>query len=203
MTANRSASVGGILLAAGGSTRLGRPKQLVKYQGETLIRRSAEALIQTGCSPVVVVLGGEVEGSKAELHDLAAEIALNTDWHSGMSSSIVCGLRRLTEIEPLIDGVLITLCDQPNITPDFLARFIDSYREKPQNIIATDHGEVIGVPALFSKTLFDHLLSLKGDKGARDLIRSSDIVATIRSDAVFSDIDTPEDLANLEAGQTL
>lgn len=200
MTANRSAKIGGILLAAGGSSRLGRPKQLISYRGKTLIRHSAIALIGAGCSPVVVVLGGEVEGSKAELHDLDAEIALNTDWQSGMSSSIVCGIQRLIKIEPQIDAVLITLCDQPDITATFLTRFIERYRLEPQDIIATDHGEVKGVPALFSKTLFGHLRSLTGDKGARDLIRNADNVAIIRADAVFSDIDTQANLAGNEHG---
>ncbi len=203
MTANRLVKIGGILLAAGGSSRLGRPKQLVQYQGKTLIRRSAEALIEAGCSPVIVVLGGEVDGSTAELRGLAVEIAFNTEWRTGMSSSIVSGVRRLIEIEPHIDGVLITLCDQPDIKPQFLARFVNRYSEEPHDIIATDYGEAKGVPALFSRTLFDQLLSLKGDKGARDLIRNSNNVAIIRADAVFSDIDTPEDLARLEAGQTL
>lgn len=203
MIENRAPNIGGLLLAAGGSSRLGHPKQLVQYHGETLIHRSTKAVIDAGCSPVIVVIGGEIEGSTAELRDLSVEIVLNTEWRSGMSSSIVSGIRRLIEIEPQIDGVLIALCDQPDITPQFLARFIDRYRNEPQDIIATDDGEVRGVPALFSSKLFDELLSLKGDKGARQLIRNSDKVATIRPDAVFSDIDTPEDLAKLESNQTL
>lgn len=194
MTENDSTKIGGILLAAGGSSRLGRPKQLVQYREKTLIRRAAESLLEAGCSPVVVVLGGEVDGSKAELQGLSAEIAVNTEWASGMSSSIVCGLHRMLEIEPRIDAVLIALCDQPNITSRFLAGFIERYERERHDIIATDHGDVLGVPALFSATLFNDLLALKGDKGARQLIRNSDKVVTIQADAVFFDIDTPEDL---------
>lgn len=198
MTASKSSKIGGLLLAAGGSSRLGRPKQLVQYQGETLIRRSTKAIIDAGCSPVIVVIGGEIEGSTAELNDLPVQIVLNPEWRTGMSSSIASGIRRLIEIEPQIKGVLITLCDQPDVTAHFLACFINQYSEEQQDIIATDDGEVIGVPALFSARVFDQLLSLEGDKGARQLIRNSDKVATIRADAVFSDVDTQEDLVRLQ-----
>lgn len=198
MTENRAPKIGGLLLAAGGSSRLGHPKQLVQYHGETLIRRSAIALLDAGCSPVIVVIGGEIEGSTTELNDLPLQIVLNPEWRTGMSSSIASGIRRLIEIEPQIKGVLITLCDQPDVTAHFLACFINQYSEEQQDIIATDDGEVIGVPALFSARVFDQLLSLEGDKGARQLIRNSDKVATIRANAVFSDIDTQEDLVRLQ-----
>lgn len=203
MTANNQPKIGAILLAAGGSTRLGQPKQLVQYNGETLIRRAAKALIEARCSPVVVVLGGEIDGSRSELTDLAVDIVINDEWRSGMSSSIRQGLDHLTEIEHDSNAVLITLCDQPQIDSDFLARFVERYKKDKPEIIATDHDGVKGVPAIFSSNMFDQLLSLAGDKGARDMIRRSDKVATIRADTVFSDIDTPEDLQKLETGQTL
>lgn len=197
MTVNKEAKIGGLLLAAGGSSRLGRPKQLVRYRGKALIRHAAEALVDAGCSPVGVVLGYEVGGSTAELSDLAVDIFINEEWKSGMGSSIVHGIRQLLLIEPALAAVLITLCDQPQITHEYLERFLVLFRDSGAGIISSEQRDIKGVPALFSRDHFDELLSLRGDIGARDLIRRSGKVATIRTDAVFSDVDTPEDLAKL------
>ncbi|MGB7201905.1 MAG: nucleotidyltransferase family protein [Pyrinomonadaceae bacterium] len=197
MTADKDAKIGGLLLAAGGSSRLGRPKQLVRHRGKALIRHAADALVDAGCSPVGVVLGCEIKGSTAELSGLAVDIFVNEEWESGMSSSIVRGVRELLLIEPMLDAVLITLCDQPEITHEHLRRFLVLFRDSGAGIIACEHRDIKGVPALFSRDHFDELLSLRGDIGARDLIRRQSKVATIPTDAAFPDIDTPEDLAKL------
>lgn len=197
MTVNKDAKIGGLLLAAGGSSRLGRPKQLIRHRGKALIRHAAEALVNAGCSPVGAVLGSEIEGSTAELVGLGVNILINEEWKSGMGLSIVHGMRQLLLIEPMLDAVLITLCDQPQITHEYLERFLVLFRDSGAGIIASEHRDIKGVPALFSRDHFDELLSLQGDIGARDLIRRSSKVATIRTDAVFSDIDNPEDLAKL------
>lgn len=197
MTANKDAKIGGLLLAAGGSTRLGRPKQLVRHRGRSLIRHAAEALVDARCSPVGVVLGYEIKGSTSELSGLAVDIFVNEDWSSGMGSSIVHGVRQLLLIEPMLDAVLITLCDQPDITHEYLRRFVVMFRDSGAGIISSENRGIKGVPALFARGHFDELLSLRGDIGARDLIRRSSEAATISTDAAFSDIDTPEDLAKL------
>jgi molybdenum cofactor cytidylyltransferase len=202
MTGNKDPKIGGLLLAAGGSSRLGRPKQLVRHRGKALIRHAAEALVNAGCSPVGVVLGSEIAGSSAELVGLGVHILINEEWKSGMGLSIVHGMRQLLLIEPMLDAVLITLCDQPEITHEYLKRFLVLFRDSGAGIISSEHRDIKGVPALFSRDHFDKLLSLRGDIGARDLIRRSTKVATIRTDAVFSDVDTPEDLAKLAIDET-
>lgn len=189
-----SQKVGGLLLAAGGSRRLGTPKQLLEFEGKSLIRRAAEALIDAGCYPVVVVLGAETEGSQKELEGFSVEIVENADWESGMSSSIRVGIESLVDLESSLDAVLITLVDQPFVAAEKLALFCEHYFTVHPPIIAARYRDVLGVPALFSKEHFSSLADLTGDKGARDLIRSGPTVAIDLPEAAM-DIDKPEDLS--------
>ena len=94
MTVNSDIKVGGLLLAAGGSTRFGSPKQLAEFEGKTLIRRAAEAVCGSGCSIVVAVLGAAADESRRELSDLDLVTVENKDWQTGMSSSIRLGLSK-------------------------------------------------------------------------------------------------------------
>src|SRR5260221_4998002 len=110
MTENK---IGGLLLAAGGSTRFGSAKQLAKFQGKTLLRTAAEAIAASGCSPVVVVLGACAEECGKEIQNLPVSTIINNQWAAGMASSIKAGLAKLLEIDPELDGDSITLTDQP------------------------------------------------------------------------------------------
>lgn len=139
------------------------------------------------CDPVVVVLGAETERSRTEIGDLS--FVVNKDWESGMSSSIRVGLEALVQTSPQIDAAMITLCDQPNITAEKLDLFIDEFEQSRSPIIAAEYDDVRGVPALFAKELFDQLLNLYGDKGARDLIRNSRDVKSISLYVASFDID--------------
>lgn len=197
MTESSATKIAGLLLAAGGSSRLGRPKQLVEFEGKTLIRRAGEALIDAGCSPVFVVLGAEIHRSQEELAGLDVEIIANDSWESGMGSSIALGIRSLLMIEPLPDAILISLCDQPFITAEKLRPFLDTFHRSTTDVIAAQYDDVTGVPALFSKALFPKLLDLKGDKGARDLIRNSPDAMTIPLPEAAVDLDANDDLSRL------
>ncbi|MEQ1606957.1 MAG: nucleotidyltransferase family protein [Pyrinomonadaceae bacterium] len=193
MTENRAPKIGGILLAAGGSTRFGSPKQLAIYLEKTLIRRAAETLVYSGCDLNVVVLGAEIEGSTNEIEGLPINICVNEDWQSGMSSSIKSGLEYLLNIEAELDAVLITLCDQPHVTTASLQLLLAKFQVESAPVIAAQYGETIGVPAVFSRELFDQLIHLEGDRGARNLIRSRDDLVTVEIDTAAIDIDTPDD----------
>lgn len=105
MIGNRNLKIGGILLAAGSSTRLGRPKQFLEFEGQTLLRRAAEAMCSSVCDPVVAVLGAEKQIAEAELAELRIRICFNQDWRSGMSHSIKVGLEELLLIDPNIDAL--------------------------------------------------------------------------------------------------
>ena len=198
MTGNNGVRVGGLLLAAGGSSRLGTPKQLVIFQGKTLLRRAAETLIESECEPVVVVLGAEVEMSNTELSGLPVTVCVNEDWRTGMSSSIKTGLNAMLNLEPDLDAVMITLCDQPDVTAENINAFVTEFRLSRSRIVAAEYENIAGVPALFAKELFGKLLDLTGDRGARDLIRqSSDGLVKLPLKAAAIDIDSIDDLTRL------
>lgn len=192
MTESSEPKIAGLLLAAGGSSRLGRPKQLLEIEGKTLVRRAAEALIEAGCSPILVVLGSEFEGSRKQLEGLPVEVIENPDWPSGMSTSIVAGVGHLVEIEPSCAAVLITVCDQPFVTGSHLRRFVEEFYATRKSMIAAEYNGVTGVPAIFDRSRFDDLRDLRGDKGARELIRNSSAASIPLSEAGV-DIDTAAD----------
>lgn len=198
MAAANDPKIGGVLLAAGGSSRLGRPKQLVEFQGKTLLRRAAETLTISDCSTVVVVLGAETEHSTAELNGLDINICVNESWQTGMASSIIAGLNSLIAIDPPLDAVVITLCDQPHVTLDDINDLIAEFTSTQSPIVAAQYNDTIGVPALLSNALFDDLRQLDGDKGARQLIRNNiDQVATVHIKNAAIDIDTLDDADRL------
>ena len=195
MTANNDAKIGGLLLAAGSSSRLGQPKQLVQFEGKTLIRRSAEMLAASTCDPVAVALGAEIEESRRELVGLDVSVCTNTSWKVGISSSIKSGLRHLLSLEPDLDAVLIALCDQPYLTCADYDRLAAAFRLGGSAIVASVYNGVTGVPVVFRKEMFDGLFELKGDEGARYLVRQSDNVSTVPVDGAAFDIDKLDDLA--------
>lgn len=197
MTANERPKLGAMLLAAGGSSRLGQPKQLLKLEGETLIRRAARSLADSVYFPVVVVVGAEADLTATELADLPVYHSVNEAWSEGMGSSIRSGLGTLLELEPALDGVLIALCDQPQITAGMLNTFARKFSENGVALIAASYSGVEGVPALFSKSLFGDLLELKGDTGARQIIRDRENVCTIELPEAATDVDTASDAAML------
>jgi molybdenum cofactor cytidylyltransferase len=129
-TAPASAPVAAIVLAAGASTRLGegRSKQLLRYQGRTLLRHSVEQALASSCRPVIVVLGAEVERCQRELAGLDVQVAINPAWAEGMGSSIRAGMISLTAAAPGARAVVITLCDQPLVGAAFIDRLVQRYQ---------------------------------------------------------------------------
>ena len=200
MTENSRPKIAAILLAAGASTRLGQPKQLLNFQGKTLLRRAAETLINSECSPIVVILGAEIAGSTAELSGLPVHFCINKDWANGMSSSIKTGLDQIQETAPAIDGVVIALCDQPNISAADIDALINAFDTDDPQIVTAEYQGTVGVPALFPQRFFENLLGLTGDKGARSLIQvESENVVTIRMESAAFDVDTAGDAEELKA----
>lgn len=199
MTENRNVKIGGLLLAAGGSSRLGQPKQLLRFNGKTLLRQAAEAMAASICDPIVVVLGAETARSAEEIETLTVAACFNENWKSGMSSSIKIGLAKLAEIAPEIDAVLISLCDQPYVTAEMLNRFGEKFAASCASVIAAKYNGIAGVPALFSRELFGELSRLEGDKGARDLIRSHSYIEIVDLPEAAYDIDTPDDESKLHS----
>src|SRR3954453_7322887 len=109
-----SNGVGAVILAAGSSSRMGRPKQILRFGAESLLRRATRAAVDAGCSPVVVVTGANAEQSRGELERLPVEEVLNTRWETGMASSIRCGIERLLSVDADTEAAVLMLCDQPH-----------------------------------------------------------------------------------------
>lgn len=191
--------VGVMILAAGGSVRMGMPKQLLKHRGQTLLRSAVETAVASSCQPVVVVIGAHAELMSNELDRLTISVALNRNWREGMSSSIRSGLETLSNIEPGLDGVVIMLCDQPFITPGALNDLVEAHRQTGKAIVASEYAGVRGVPAFFSSELFAELATLAGNEGAKRVIANHpDEVTTVSFPAGIVDVDTPQDYALLK-----
>jgi len=184
-------SFGVVVLAAGGSARLGRPKQLLPYLGRTLVEHAVRTALASGASEVVVVVGAEADAIRERLRGLRVRVVHNRDWAEGMGSSIRCGVAALSDS---IGAAVIALADQPRITPGHLRSLALRLGESEKPIAASSYDGVVGAPCAFSHTEFPRLLALSGDAGARSLIRAGGApVETISFDGANVDVDTPED----------
>lgn len=188
--------VGAVVLAAGASTRMGTPKQLLRYEGETLLRRAALAALGAGCRPVVVVTGAHAARAGEELRGLDVLEVENGLWETGMASSVRAGLGAVEGSDA--DAVVFVLCDQPHVTSEIIAALIDAHRATGRRVVAAEYGEGFGVPALFGRSLFDELMRLEGQAGAKQVIKSHAREAHFLAfPEGETDVDTPEDFARL------
>lgn len=186
--------IGIIILAAGESKRMGSPKQLLQIEGKSLIHRTAEIALATDCYPVVMVIGANKPQIAPEIVDLPLTIIDNPMWHEGMSSSVKMGLAGVYMTYKEIEAVIILVCDQPYLSVSLLERMVEIYTTKKPRLIACRYGEELGVPALFDRTLFEELLDLKGDKGAKPvLIKHLDEAHILQFEAGSIDLDTPDE----------
>jgi len=192
--------IGIVLLAAGESSRMGEPKQLLRFEGETLLGRAVRAALESGCRPVVVVLGAEASVLLEEVGATGVLTVVNQAWPEGMSSSIRCGLRALEAEDAggAVSAVILMLCDQPFVNADTLGRLVKAHSAGQALVVASEYeaaGErTLGVPALFSRALFPELMLLRGAAGARGVIQRHLAEASLidAPEAAF-DIDTPDD----------
>ena len=168
---SHSPIVAGVLLAAGGSSRLGTPKQLLEVGGESLVARAARALLAACSAGVVVVTGAEHERIGAALNGVPVRLCHNRDWRAGMGSSLRYGV---SESDTEADGILVALCDQPFVGPAEFATLIAAFRAAPDRIAAAGYDETVGVPAVFPKSARSALASLRGDRGGAGTHRLRD-----------------------------
>ena len=191
-----------IILAAGGSSRLGRPKQLMPVNAETLLHRTTRVALESKASQVTVVLGAHAGVCGVELSGLPVRLAFNPVWRDGQASSIVAGLKDVRRHPPHPDAVVILACDQPLLTSSVIDGLIEAHRELGKGMVACRYAGTNGVPALFSRRYFDALLRLEGERGAKVLFQDApeDLACTAFEDG-WADIDTMEDYARFQSEQ--
>jgi len=187
--------IAAVILAAGESARLGRPKQLLPYRGRTLLRHVVECAAAGGCDPVLVVLGARADELLGELEGTAAHHVPNDAWRQGIGSSVRAGVAAVRRQWPDASAVLLLTCDQPRITADLVRRIGERFDRSDARIIACEYAGTVGVPALFDRSLFPELLALSGSTGAKPVleVHANDVVGLPWPDGAI-DIDRPEDL---------
>jgi molybdenum cofactor cytidylyltransferase len=184
-------SIGAVVLAAGSSSRLGEPKQLLALaNGETLVHAAVRAAYEGGCDTVCVVTGEHHESVRTALADCAPVIVYNENWARGIGTSIRCGVAQFSAAS----AIVLLACDQPALTGDIVRALIETHRQTGRPIVASRYAGTLGIPALFGRICFAELEALPDDCGAKKLIAAGAIdVAVVEFSGGAMDIDTPGD----------
>lgn len=187
-----------IILAAGASTRMGTPKQLLPYRGNSLLRNITESAIASACKPVIVILGANLEKIRSEISHLPIYIVENLQWSEGMNASIRSGIQFLNGLTDPIEAVVIALCDQPFVSSQTINRLVDAYHSSSKAIVASEYAGTLGVPALFSRSIFPEMLNSTITHGAKQIIEkyARELVRIPFPEGAI-DIDTPQDYQRL------
>ncbi|HMF65463.1 MAG TPA: nucleotidyltransferase family protein [Edaphobacter sp.] len=178
-------SVAAVVLAAGASTRLGEPKQLVRLGGETLLERAVRVAREAWCEPVVVVLGASAAVIQQECRLGDARVVVNEDWASGMGGSIGVGVRTLKDV----DGCVVMTCDMPAVTASHLRALMEG--RDAGEVVASSYAGRRGVPAYFPASSFVELKAVRGDVGARGVLQGAKCVELVGGEL---DVDAAGDL---------
>lgn len=189
--------ISGVILAAGSSSRLGRPKQLLDIFGEPLLRHVVRNAVASRLSEVVLVLGHESIKIAAAVGDLRQRVVVNSDYREGQSTSLRVGL---SAVDPSASAVIFLLGDQPQVTPDIIDTLISRYDQTHSPIVMPTYGGTPANPVLFGADLFAELATVSGDEGARAVIkrhRSEVTHVPVSLSNPPQDVDTEDDYAAL------
>lgn len=197
-----TATIPAILLAAGASTRLGRPKQLLRlpaFGGETLLDHAIGLAQAAGADPIFVVLGAHADEIQQQSQLPDCTVLRNESWSEGMASSVRVGIAAVVKKIPAASRAIFLVCDQPGLTAEHLRQLLAAHTTRPESIAASRYAGRSGVPSVIPRALFPALLQLKGDRGARSIFEQSGVeIHTIEFPRGEWDIDSPEDLERLE-----
>lgn len=186
-----------VILAAGKSARMGQPKQLLEWQNRTLLEHALTNASLIFKDRLLVVLGAEAELIQSAINLASAKVIVNLEWQTGMASSIRAAISALPSSA---NAVMLMLCDQPLITDAQLQSLVSAWQASPEQIIASEYQQSLGVPALFSARYFDELLLLEGDKGAKSVLlkHQTELIKIALPEAAI-DIDTLADFQHLQS----
>ncbi len=192
-----------IILAAGNSSRMQKPKQLLPYHDRSLLVHTIKEA-QKSLMPVVVVLGANSKEIMADINDMEADVVVNKNWESGMASSIRAGVERARAINTKIANCILAVCDQPYISSLLFQELVDQKTVSGKKIVASSYADTLGTPALFDKKYFDDLLNLQGDHGAKNLLQKYHLAVTsVSFEKGDIDVDTKSDYEQLIKNQNL
>ena len=184
-----------IVLAAGSSSRLGQPKQLVKLGGRPALHIVVSNATAVAGHAVTVVIGAHAQELTRLLAHSPASVIVNRHWQEGLGASIRFGMSALP---PACSAVMILLGDQVAVTAADLQRLNNAWKEQEETIAAATYQGHVGVPAIFPRWCFSELAQLHGDEGARKILqRNPDRIVRVPMSNAGFDLDTPEDLAAL------
>jgi len=186
-----------IILAAGASSRMGSPKQLLEWRNRPLLEHAVVNARAILGERIIVVLGAHAESIQATVDLGAVTSIVNPGWQEGMASSIRAGVQALPESA---SAALVLLCDQPLINAAHMQNLLNGWQTTPNRIVASQYHDSVGVPALFPSDFFEHLLTLKGDRGAKPvLMKFEDSLLKIPLPEAELDIDSAADFDHLTA----
>ncbi|SDX99839.1 molybdenum cofactor cytidylyltransferase [Lutibacter oricola] len=182
-----------LILAAGASSRMNRPKQLLPWKNTTLLGAILEQSLTSNLENIVVVLGANSAEIKSKIDFSSINVVENKSWEKGLGNSISFGVNFIQKKLKNIDSILITLADQPFLTGSYFNLLQSTFKTSKKRIIATKIKNRVGVPAIFDLFYFEELKKLNEDKGAKQLIskHKNDVKAVV-SEIDFTDIDTLE-----------
>ena len=188
-----------LILAAGSSSRMGSPKQLLKWGTSTLLGHTIDTAKTLNHTEIFVILGANYHAIKLEIEHYPVQILLNEDWEDGLGKSIAFGVDHIINSKSNVDGILIMLADQPLITSAYLGNLTEKFKVGESQIIASSYKNgKQGVPVLFDRVYFEELSKLSDDKGAKALLQKhSEQVSALNAEHIVSDIDSLEDYERL------
>jgi molybdenum cofactor cytidylyltransferase len=184
--------VAAVILAAGGSSRLGRPKQLLDWFGKTFVNQLIDLALEAGLDPVIVVTGAYGDEIEQSIHNDNVIVTRNLNWKDGQSSSMQVGVKALDENS--INSFIIFLCDQPQVPAALIEKMIKESQKEDLDIIATSVSGKICPPTLFKTRCIEGLMGLQGDQGGRALFKSYNTqIFEWQDERLLQDSDTEED----------
>ncbi|MFT5863370.1 MAG: molybdenum cofactor cytidylyltransferase [Flavobacteriales bacterium] len=185
------------ILAAGASSRMGVPKQLLSFKNNTLLGTVIQHCKAAEVDNIYCILGANAAKIETSHQNLGINFIKNDEYRNGLSSSIRKAIEFILEIDPAIPSILFLLGDQPYITEAHIRKYIKLHKEHPSKVIATAYGKGNGVPALFPNNHFSRLLQLQGDSGAKYLLETfTDKILVQLPQENLTDIDTKEEYLN-------